>query len=398
MYCTRLIASFGLLLLIFVALADTTSGGDDETPKIALRFHKEPDKRIQVATMRFGMSLPGVKDPKNQDKKLTWDPQGITSTACLKVDGAEILFGYPPGEWQEKEGKLKGGMRSTWQIPGKKLIVTQRVEVSKGRQTFAVDTCRILYTIENKDDEAHRVGLRYLLDTFIGTNDGAPFIIPGEKELCETMKEFSGEQVPEFVQALESLDFKKPGVIAHLNFKMGGGIEAPGRVAFTSWPDPLLKMPGADGWLTKWKVPLVSIQESKDAAAVLYWEEKEIPAGAKRTLGFTYGLGNFSANAAGNLGVILAGTFEVNSDITVLALVKDAKTKDTLTLHLTDGLARSDGAETQKVPAAKGEAKVSPITWKVRPLRAGTFAVGIESSTGAFHHQGVLINKKLQAQ
>jgi hypothetical protein len=111
-------------------------------------------------------------------------------------------------------------------------------------------------------------------------------------------------------------------------------------------------------------------------------------------VGFTYGLGNFSANAAGNLGVILAGNFEVNSDITVLALAKDVKKKETLTLHLTDGLARSDGAETQAVPVAKGEAKVSPVTWKVRPLRAGTFAVGIESSTGGFHHQGVRINKK----
>jgi hypothetical protein len=390
MHCTRLIASFSLALTVLAGPSGSTSGGEDETPRIALRFHKAPDKNVKVVTMRFGMSLPGVKDSKNQDKKLTWDPQGITSTVCLKIEGEEILFGYPPGEWQEKEGKLPGGMRSTWRIPGKKLTVAQTIEVGKGRQTFAVDTCRILYTIENKDDEPHRVGLRFLLDTYIGTNDGAPFIIPGEKELCETKKEFSGEQVPDFVQALESLDFKKPGVIAHLNFKMGGGVEPPGRVAFTSWPDPLLRVPGAEGWMTKWKVPLVSIQDSKDSAAVLYWDEKEIPAGGKRAVGFTYGLGNFSANAAGNLGVIVAGSFEVNSDITVLALVKDAKKKESLTLHLTDGLARSEGAETQTVPVAK----VSPVTWKVRPLRAGTFAVGIESSTGAFHHQGVRINKK----
>src|SRR5438132_9670049 len=113
-------------------------------------------------------------------------------------------------------------MRTTWQLQGKKVAVTQIVEVGKGRQTFAVDTCRIVYTIENKDSEAHRVGLRFLLDTFIGTNDGAPFIIPGDSELCQTMKEFSGAKIPDFVQALESLDFKKPGVIAHLQLKMGG--------------------------------------------------------------------------------------------------------------------------------------------------------------------------------
>jgi len=389
--------SGGVVLVALVGLSGVSSGGDDgEIPKIALRFHKEPDKRVKATTMRFGMSLPGLKNPEKpkEDKKLTWDAQGITSTACLKIDGEEILFGYQPGEWLEKEGKLAGGVRSSWLFPAKKVVITQMVNVGKGNQTFAVDTCRIQYTIENKDTESHRAGLRFLLDTFIGTNDGAPFIIPGEKELCETMKEFSGDKVPDFAQALESLDFKKPGVIAHINFKMGGGVEPPGRVAFTSWPDLLLKVPGADAWMTKWKVPMISIQTSKDSAAVLYWEEKEIAAGAKRTLGFTYGLGSFSANAAGNLGVILAGNFQADSDFTVLALVKDAKAKDTLTLHLTDGLARSEGAETQAIPPAKGEAKVSPVTWKVRPLRPGTYAVGIESNTGAFHHQGVRINKK----
>jgi len=393
MRSTKFMALAGVIL---AASFGSRAGDGDDSPKIALRFHTQPNKRVKAATMRFGMSLPGLKNPNRpkEDKKLTEDPQGLTSTVCLKIDGEEILFGYAPGEWKEKEGKLPGGMRSVWQLPGKKLVITQAVTVGKGSQTFAVDTCHIRYTIENRDDEAHQVGLRFLLDTYIGTNDGAPFIIPGEKELCQTMKEFKGEQVPDFAQALESLDFKKPGVIAHINFKVGGGVESPGRVAFTSWPDPLLKVAGADAWMTKWKVPIVSIQDSMDAAAVLYWDEKEIPAGGKRALGFTYGLGNFSANAAGNLGLILAGNFQDGSDVTVLALVKDAKAKETLTLHLTDGLARSQGAETQTVPIAMGEARVSPVTWKVRPLRAGTFAVGIESSTGAFHHQGVRINKK----
>lgn len=414
MRCNRFTIGLGIFGVTFLILTGISSGGGegDDAPKIALKFHREPDKRVKVATMRFGISLPGVKNPNRpkQNKKLTYDAQGITSTVCLKVDGEEILFGSPPGQWKEMETKLTkkvDGMRSVWQLPRQKVAVTQTVYVGKGKQTFAVDTCHIFYTIHNQDEEPHRVGLRFLLDTFIGTNDGAPFIIPGEKELLETMKEFSGDKVPAFAQALESFDFSKPGVIAHLNFKMGVSarfkgnknpvpVESPNRVAFTSWPDPLLKLPGTDGFLTKWQVPLISIQKSKDAAAVFYWDEKEIPAGDKRVVGFTYGLGNFSANAAGNLGVILAGSFLENRDFTVLALVKNAKAGQTLKLHLTDGLARSDGAETQTVAVAKGETKISPVTWMVRSLRAGTFVIGIESSTGDFHHQGVKINKKTQ--
>src|SRR5262245_45118243 len=97
--------SIKLIALAGVALAAafTSRAGDgDDKPKIALRFHTEPDKRVKAATMRFGMSLPGLKNPNKPelDKKLTWHPQGITSTVCLKIDGEEILFGYPPGEWK----------------------------------------------------------------------------------------------------------------------------------------------------------------------------------------------------------------------------------------------------------------------------------------------------------
>ena len=36
----------------------------------------------------------------------------------------------------------------------------------------------VRYQIENKDTQNHKVGLRFLLDTYIGANDGVPFTIP----------------------------------------------------------------------------------------------------------------------------------------------------------------------------------------------------------------------------
>jgi hypothetical protein len=376
-------------------LSGSKGAGPQAGPKILLRFHNKPDD-LQVASMRFGILLPGGA------KKLTFDPLGRTSTVCVKIDGQERLPGFPPGQWQEQEGKLglnprggeRIGARSVWFYANEQIAVTQTVEVVRGEQSFDVDTCRVLYTIENKDQQAHTVGLRFLLDTFIGTNDGAPFIIPGQTSLCDTSRVFSGvKQVPEFVQALENLDFKNPGVIAHVKLKLGGKVEPPTSVTFGAWPDQ--KIPGALGIQTLWKVPVVPIRATKDSAAVLYWDARPLQLNEKRELGFTYGLGNFSSNPAGDLGVTLASTFEAGSHVTVLALVKNPSIGQTLKLRLTEGLERLEGAETQAVPLVfPAAARVAPVTWKIRTSRAGTFAVGLESSSGSFHYQGFQINKR----
>src|SRR5262249_41457039 len=150
------------------------------------------------------------------------------------------LLGNEPGKWQTQKvslGKGRKGLRSVWVYPDEKVYVTQTVEVVRGEQTGNVDTCRVSYLLENRDDEVHTVGLRFLLDTRIGKNDGAPSITPGRSTLCETSADFKGaDQVPAFVQALESLDFKEHGVVAHLQLR-AAGLEPPGRVTLGAWPD-----------------------------------------------------------------------------------------------------------------------------------------------------------------
>jgi hypothetical protein len=390
------VAAAGSWPLVYAASAD-------DVPKLSLQFHKKPDDEVKAPTMRFGILLPGIKNPNRpgQDKKLTFDPMGRTSNTCLKVDGDERLVGFPPGRWQTMAEQLfdkqeNRGVRSVWHYPEERLTITQTVTVGRGDQSFDMDTCHVLYAIENKDTRAHDVGLRALLDTYIGTNDGAPFIIPGEKELCETTREYrSSDKVPDFVQALESLDFKKPGVVAHVGLKLAGPVEPPDRLTLCSWPHPLLKVKGALGSMTMWQVPVVSIRKSQDSAAVLYWEPRRLEPGDKRLLGFTYGLGHFSTNDSGDLGLILAGTFKTGTDLTVLALVKKPLLDQTLTLRLSEGLERAGGAETQIVPLPPEKASpVGPVTWKVRAPRPGLFAVGIESSTGSLHAQGLKVNEK----
>ena len=59
-------------------------------------------------------------------------------------------------------------------------------------------------------------------------DDGVPFTIPGQKNLIDTVADFpTPDTVPAFAQVLERPDLKNPGVVAFINFKVGGGIEAP---------------------------------------------------------------------------------------------------------------------------------------------------------------------------
>ena len=150
-------------------------------------------------------------------------------------------------------------------LPRGKLRVTQRVEIVAGESTYRLDTCQVRYTLENLDDRPHNAGIRFLLDTFIGANDGVPFTIPGHAGLCATQMEFdTANPLPDFIQAQEYDDLANPGTVAHLQFRLGGAIEAPSRVILGGWPNQSLSkfgFPEAQGERTLWDVPFIPINE-----------------------------------------------------------------------------------------------------------------------------------------
>ena len=63
----------------------------------------------------------------------------------------------------------------------------------------------------------HKVGLRVMLDTFIGANDGVPFTIPGKPGFVDTKADFGEKQIPDYIEAVENPDDpKNPGTVARL--------------------------------------------------------------------------------------------------------------------------------------------------------------------------------------
>lgn len=282
-------AALGLLTL--AAPGSRAAGGkkepDKDEPRILVEFAEQ---------MTFGLQL--LADGRK--KKITFDDSGRTNHCFVSIEGKNYVFGvtkadekFPrqlgKGKWVKEKEALGGGRRgfsSVWQAEDVAVVVTQTVEVVRSA-TGHLDTCLIIYKIENKDKEARKIGLRAFTDTLIGANDGHPFEVPGQKELVTTSADFrTAKEVPAHVRALESAD--KGAFAAVFTLKVGGGLEAPDRCSLCRFPIEQDDVLGPT-------VPVRNIKldekDSGDACVILYWSPRELKAGAGRTVGYAYGGG-----------------------------------------------------------------------------------------------------------
>jgi hypothetical protein len=393
----------------------------DERPRVAIHFHDGKDRETRrdvVKTMRFGLEMLGDpgQEGAEQPKRLTFDRWGRTNNTCVRLDGREALFGHhlrgkPVGRWVEREvplgkdatGRQREGLRSTWVWVDTHVQLTQQVEVVPGTQSRLLDTCLVRYTLENQDSEPHDVGVRFMLDTFIGANDGVPFYVPGRPEPCNTQLRFDRpEDVPDYIQALENDtgDLSNPGTVATLQFRVGQGLEPPDRVTLGGWPNDLLSkfgVVGADGLKTMWEVPVVPMKEMErlapriqykaepDSAVAIYWGPRTLAAGARRDVGFTIGLGKVAAEGKGKLLLSVGGQTYRDGEFTLTALVHRPEPGEKLTLKLPrKSFKLLGGSLEEAVPAAAEAARpVSTVSWRIKARRAGQFELEVQSSTGA---------------
>jgi hypothetical protein len=393
----------------------------DSQPRIGIRFQQRADSIFRSPTMRFGLVMLKEPDPDDPErlKRLTFDAQGRSNNTCLRIDGSDRLFGENRSDlFPETSGRWKGmnqpleqnrpwpreGAKSTWVYNDVKLAITQTVEVVPGEPSRLLDTCRVRYRIENRDQAPHRVGLRFLLDTYIGANDGVPFLIPGSQSLCDTKHTFdSPAEVPDFIQALEHENLDSPGTVAQVHFRLGAGIEPPDRVTLGAWPDRRLaaSYPEFRNELqqqyTGWDVPVLPMKTMRpaDSAVVMYWDERPLAPGAVREVGFSYGLGALSSGEGhGKLALTVGGSFAPGGEFTVTAYVRSPQPGQKLTLTVPDGFEIMEGGAEQAVPPLPADAtsRNSPVTWKVRAARrAGKYTLKVQSSTGETQSQPVTV-------
>jgi hypothetical protein len=374
-----------------VELADTEySDLKDTRPKLGIDF--EP------RTCRFGITMLEERDPENpaKHKKLTYEEKGNSNNTCINLEGQEHLFGQEPGRWVRNKQRLQAKHRFRWtseMIYPEQVRVTQVVELVPG-QGRLLDTVLVHYTLKNESNVPRQLGIRVMLDTYIGANDGVPFRIPGRSTFLTTKEDFHQKEIPDFIQAWERPDLKSPGTIAHLGLK---GIEIPGvnvepleLLRICRWPD------NAD---IRWKWEPQAINDppdrAKDSCVVLYWADRKTERGERRDMAFTYGLNAISSATTGNseLSLTSGGSFRLGGEFTLTATVKKPQPGQTVSVTLPAGLELARGEEAEQTLGGGGD--YGQVSWRVRSRALGGQHIEVKSGGAREPYDVKITNKSI---
>ncbi|HTU20525.1 MAG TPA: hypothetical protein VMG10_20860 [Gemmataceae bacterium] len=361
---------------------------------------KDPEPRINVLfdndTERFGVVMPKEKDPNYPDKpkRLTYDDHGKSNNTIIKIDGFEYKFGFktPTNMWgggrgrrlkhKEITGTNRKGAASTMVFRNDNVEVEQNVEIVPGQSGY-LDTVLVYYTLKNNDQGPHKVGIRVMLDTFIGANDGVPFTIPGKKGFVNTKAEYSQKDIPDYIEAIENPNNpKNPGTVARLGLRLA----LPDMALDPMDKLRICRFPGQTASWGDW--PVESMKPNKDekrgdSCVVMYWPY--IPMNPKETrhVAFTYGFSALDIGAGeggSTLALSVPASVQPNSDFVVTAYVWNAKKGDKVTLTVPDGLQLADGENAEK-KVDDGGAR-SQVFWHLRSGGDGNYTLEAATDKG----------------
>lgn len=357
----------------------------DSKPRVKVEFSAE--------TSRFGIACTKLEGPRQRPKLLTRDERGNTNHTCIWVDGFEYLFGLPYRNFQapgilryvkidgvtQKNIAVKGSSNRKWisimDLDKVGLRITQTVEIVVGEQTRLYDTVLVKYQVKNRDTRKHTVGLRMILDTFIGLTDGVPFYIPAtettKSSWVTTKRIFVQKDIPDHVQAVENSS--RDAVVAELGLKLAGS-EPLDKLVLCRWPDH-------DEVRWDWEYTAMNDppKRDKDSCAALFWPKMQMNPGDVRTMAFTYGLGRIPDAhskdyvAGGKLRLMSSPRIRAGQPFVVSAYIKGER--GDVTIALPDGLELYKDQKTHKVPAPPEAGAYSEVAWKVVAKKEGTYTI-----------------------
>jgi len=366
-----------LCLLACAAPATWAQGRSDSLLAISNEFIRIRVNSGPEEAGRFAVDTTGGDPSRSSDDNqvlIYGSSDPWTSYTTVWVDGAPHVFGGPTGR-RAGLNQLTGTLLQAPTVAEGEIIcvarigdieVTQELDSSRSLTTRVKDAARIAYHLTNRGEVSHRVGLRILLDTMLGSNDGAP-LRAGDRAIT-TAVDLSGEEVPEYWQAFDSLS--QPTVISQGTLA-APGLSPPDRVVMADWgtladaPWEVNVSAGAD--FTR------RGEEAQDTAVALYWDPTALAPGESRTCAAMYGVGGVSLSPAElSLGLTAPAEVDHQSEearpFSIIAYLENSGGFEArgvvLTLELPDGLKLSEGRLAVEVGRlAPGQTRQA--SWKV---------------------------------
>ncbi|WP_214480740.1 Ig-like domain-containing protein, partial [Bacillus sp. SM2101] len=296
---TKYLALFLVFFLAFFvdhsnAIAESEIGND------FIEFDVAPNTTNDTKAGRFTIGTTGgnpANDRDNNKKMLYGHEEGVpwSSMTSLNIDGVPFWFEADNSGTYDYANLS----HSTVQTRGD-ISIQQVLSIVKNQNTNNDDTVEIKYLVTNNGNQSHEVGLRIMLDTMLGINDGAPFRIPGEG-IVNTETEYTGDNIPEYWQAFD--DIEEPTVITHGSV-FNGTTFKPDKIQFIGWSRIRGKiwdysiLPGQD---------FSGNSSGEDSAVAIYWNPTTLAPGEVKEFKTFYGISELSQDLTPPLALSVTG-------------------------------------------------------------------------------------------
>ena len=254
---------------------------DDVEPRVST--HIFGNQFVEVCINQNGQFTMGTRegDPNsttdNNQNLLFGHPDPWSSETLVRIDGTDYAFQeYVTGVTVNSTGTE---CVATANISG--VRVQQTLSLTTNPYTGIEDIISIRYTYTNTSSAARQVGIRIMLDTMLGDNDGAPFRVNSQD--VKTEVEFIGNAVPQYWQSFDNLEDPRVTSTGFLYFNVG---EKPDKVQFARWPDIID---------SSWNYQVTDDASlTGDSAVAAYFNPRLVAGGGSGSVVTYYGISGFS--------------------------------------------------------------------------------------------------------
>lgn len=284
--CLVCVILFLSLLLSGARLGDAASVRADEIVNLSNEFI-----RVWVsATGQFTVgSVGGDPATASDDNRVLiygYDRKPGTSFTTVRVFPGESGTDYKLIGLAEEGPTISGNSVTTsWRLP--EVQVQQILTLVTNPYTGRPDTVKIETRVTNVSSGDIRAGVRLMIDTMIGSNDDAPFFIPGTGNTSQE-QEYLGAEVPPYWKAFEARDYNVESLKGQ-GILLDQEATPPDRFILANWPR--IKD-------TFWVYAVTSGMELGDSAVALYWDPKTLQPAESSVYVTYYGLAGVGGGKA----------------------------------------------------------------------------------------------------
>lgn len=265
-----LILSFSIIPIVVFATSETTVNGENIYNEYLSLNVKKSNGHFSIGTTGGN---PDLTTDDNKKLLFGW-PDSWSSYTTIVVD--DNIYKYGDNGFVESPSfSAKDGAVLVAKYGD--IEVCQQINIVENNSTNRKDVVQISYVVTNKGTKSHDFGTRIMLDTMLGSNDEAPFRVPGHGSIT-TQTEFEGSDIPQYWQAFDSLD--NPKVVSQGSF-LRTTVNKPDKVQFTNW---------SKVYNNPWNCPVAAGESNGDSAVTITWNKKVLKAGKTRTYTTHYGL------------------------------------------------------------------------------------------------------------